>query len=76
MSPVVHLSSSGDDSLLVYTYENTLHHYVVAATPETVELVRVGQIAFHGIIRAPARVRAMSWILPEEQLCTFITFSR
>lgn len=67
-APVVHVSQYGVDSLLVYTYENILYHYVVAASPKTVELVRVGQIAFHGIIRAPARVRAISWVLPENQL--------
>ncbi|KAF3481507.1 uncharacterized protein GIQ15_04266 [Arthroderma uncinatum] len=33
-----------------------------------ISLVQVGQIAFHGIVRAPARVRAISWILPEDQL--------
>ena len=31
-------------------------------------LVQVGQIALHGIVRAPARVRAVSWILPDHQL--------
>ena len=67
-SPVVHLTSSGEDSLLVYTYENILYHYIVTATPDTVKLVHVGQIAFHGIVRAPARVRAVTWMLPEEQL--------
>lgn len=66
-SPIVHISLSGDDSLLVYTYENILYHYVLAATPGGVELVQVGQIAFHGIIRAPARVRAISWVLPDSQ---------
>ncbi|KAI9847884.1 MAG: hypothetical protein M1838_000692, partial [Thelocarpon superellum] len=67
-SPVVHLAPSGDDSLLVYTYENVLYHYVITATRDAVKLVAVGQIGFHGIVRAPARVRAMSWILPDQQL--------
>lgn len=68
-SPIVLISPTGDDSLLVYTYENILYHYVITATADTVTLVQVGQIAFHGIIRAPLRVRAMSWILPDHQLC-------
>lgn len=68
-SPIVLISPTGDDSLLVYTYENILYHYVITATADAITLVQVGQIAFHGIIRAPLRVRAMSWILPDHQLC-------
>jgi hypothetical protein len=67
-SPVIHLTTSGEDSLLVYTHENTLYHYVITASNETVRLVLVGHIAFHGIVRSPARVRAVSWILPDEQI--------
>lgn len=40
---------------------------MITATAEAVKLVHVGQIAFHGLIRAPARVRAISWILPDAQ---------
>ncbi|THY27845.1 hypothetical protein D6D00_04668 [Aureobasidium pullulans] len=65
--PVVCMSTSGEDSLLVYTYENVLLHYIFVSSSKSVKLVQVGQIAFHGIIRAPPRVRAISWILPEEQ---------
>jgi RAB6A-GEF complex partner protein 1 len=31
-------------------------------------LVPVGQIAFHGVVRAPTRVRSVSWVLPDAQL--------
>ena len=62
------MTTSGEDSVLVYTHENILYHYVITATQESVKLVLVGHIGLHGIIRAPARVRAISWILPEEQL--------
>ena len=68
-SPIVLISPTGEDSLLVYTYENILYHYVITATADAVTLVQVGQIAFHGIVRAPLRVRAVSWILPDHQLC-------
>ena len=68
-SPIVLISHTGEDSLLVYTYENILYHYVITATADAVTLVQVGQIAFHGIVRAPLRVRAVSWILPDHQLC-------
>jgi hypothetical protein len=67
-SPVVMLTATGADSLLVYTYDNVLLHYVINVNTSSVKLVRVGQIALNGIIRAPPRVRALSWILPEEQL--------
>lgn len=67
-SAVVILTPTGADSLLVYTYSNTLLHYIINVSNSSVKLVQVGQIALNGIIRAPPRVRALSWILPEEQL--------
>lgn len=67
-APAIFVSVSGADSLLVYTYDNTLLHYIVVPTASSIRLVQVGQIGFHGIIRAPPRVRAMSWILPDAQL--------
>lgn len=67
-SPVVVISLSGQDSLLVYTYDNILYHFVINVSGATVALVQVGQIALNGIVRAPARVRAVSWILPDHQL--------
>ncbi|KAF2085114.1 RIC1-domain-containing protein [Saccharata proteae CBS 121410] len=65
---IVLIAPSGDDSLLVYTYENILYHYIIDVANASVRIVQVGQIALHGIIRAPPRVRALSWILPEDQL--------
>lgn len=59
---------SGADSLLVYTYDNVLLHYIIVMGSTTPKLVQVGQIGFHGIIRAPPRVRTISWVLPEDQL--------
>jgi hypothetical protein len=67
-APVVLITPSGEDSLLVYTYDNLLYHYIFTATSGAVKLVQVGQIAFHGIVRSPARVRGLSWILPDDQL--------
>ncbi|CAK4031574.1 related to DUF1339 domain [Lecanosticta acicola] len=67
-APAITTAVSGADSLLVYTYDNTLLHYVIVMTGVSAKLVQVGQIGFHGIIRAPPRVRAISWILPEDQL--------
>ena len=67
-APVVLIAPSGEDSLLVYTYDNLLYHYIFTALSGTIKLVQVGQIAFHGIVRSPARVRGLSWILPDNQL--------
>ncbi|XWW93161.1 hypothetical protein V2A60_001090 [Cordyceps javanica] len=67
-APVVLVTTSGEDSLLVYTYENLLYHFIFVPSSDSVRLVQVGQIAFHGIVRSPARVRGLSWILPENQL--------
>lgn len=67
-APVVLVTTAGEDSVLVYTHENLLYHFMFVAVGSTVRLVQVGQIAFHGIVRSPARVRGLSWILPEQQL--------
>ncbi|KAG9234112.1 RIC1-domain-containing protein [Amylocarpus encephaloides] len=67
-APIVLIAPSGEDSLLVYTHDNLLYHYIITSTAESVQLIQVGQIAFHGIVRSPARVRGLSWILPDDQL--------
>ncbi|KAK6356524.1 hypothetical protein TWF718_000881 [Orbilia javanica] len=67
-SPVVLITLTGEDGLLAYTHDNALYHFIFTTTKDTVMLRLVGQITFHGIVRAPARVRSISWILPEEQL--------
>lgn len=66
--PIVFIGPSGEDSLLVYTYENILYHYIISFTTRGAQLLQLGQIAFHGVVRAPSRVRSVSWILPENQL--------
>ncbi|CAK7235938.1 WD40 repeat protein [Sporothrix bragantina] len=68
-SPIVLITPSGEDSLLVYTYENILYHYIFVPTNNgSVRLMQMGHIGFHGIVRSPARVRGLSWVLPESQL--------
>ena len=67
-APAVFIGTSAQDSLLVYTSDNILHHFIVSVTSHSASLLQVGQIAFHGIVRAPTRVRSVSWILPEAQL--------
>ena len=72
-APAVVISLTGEDSLLVYTYENILYHFVITTSSAAVSLIRVGQIALHGIVRAPLRVRGVDWILPEHQMRTLDT---
>ncbi len=67
-APIVAMSTCGSDSLLVYTRGNVLHHYLFNFVNGSVNLILVGQIAFHGIIRAPLRVRAVSWVVPQHQI--------
>ncbi|KAI0388809.1 RIC1-domain-containing protein [Xylariaceae sp. FL0594] len=67
-APIVLITPSGEDSLLVYTYENILYHFVFAPVSGIIQPIQVGQIAFNGIVRSPARVRGLSWILPEKQM--------
>ncbi|GAP92407.1 putative duf1339 domain protein [Rosellinia necatrix] len=67
-APVVLITPSGEDSLLVYTYDNLLYHFVFAPVSGVIQPIQVGQIAFNGIVRSPARVRGLSWILPEKQM--------
>ncbi|KZT74904.1 RIC1-domain-containing protein [Daedalea quercina L-15889] len=65
-SPVVVLSLV-DNSLLVYTADNTLYHYLIIPTSETIKLHQCGSISFAGVISAPGAVRSLSWMVPNAQ---------
>jgi hypothetical protein len=65
-SPVVILSLV-DNSLLVYTLDNTLHHYLIVPTVDSIRLHLCGSISFTGIIAAPTAVRMLSWMIPSAQ---------
>lgn len=56
-----------DNSLLVYTADNTLYHFLVIPTKETIKLHLCGSISFEGILQVPSRVRALSWLIPQAQ---------
>lgn len=58
-----------DNSLLVYTADNTLSHYLIVPTPDTIELHHCGSISFDGIIVAPSIVRGLSWMIPKTHKC-------
>lgn len=70
-SPVVILSLV-DNSLLVYTTDNTLLHYLVVPTSETIKLHPAGSISFHGVIANPNAVRVLSWMVPAAQKRLFL----
>ncbi|KAF9243850.1 RIC1-domain-containing protein [Melanogaster broomeanus] len=65
-SPVVILSLV-DNSLLVYTADNMLSHYLIIPTTDTIKLHICGSITFNGIIAAPSAVRVLSWMIPSAQ---------
>lgn len=65
-SPVIILSLV-DNSLLVYTADNTLSHYLIVPTADTIILHLCGSITFNGIIVAPSAVRLLSWMIPASQ---------
>ncbi|KAI0706047.1 RIC1-domain-containing protein [Cytidiella melzeri] len=65
-SPVVILSLV-DNSLLVYTADNSLYHYLIIPTADTIKLHLCGSISFEGVITAPNAVRVLSWMIPNAQ---------
>ena len=72
-SPVVILSLV-DNSLLVYTTDNTLLHFLIVPTAETIKLHLCGSITFTGIIAAPSAVRMLSWMIPSAQKRTLTSY--
>ncbi|KAF8349800.1 RIC1-domain-containing protein [Amanita rubescens] len=62
-SPIVVLSLV-DNSLLVYTADNNLYHYLVIPGANGFKLRRCGSISFEGIIAQTTAVRTLSWMIP------------
>ncbi|TFK30747.1 RIC1-domain-containing protein [Coprinopsis marcescibilis] len=65
-SPVVILSMV-DNSLLAFTLDNTLYHYLIVPTSDSIKLHLCGSISFAGIIATPSAVRMLSWMIPGAQ---------
>ena len=65
-----------DNSLLVYTTDNTLFHYLVVPTADTIKLHLAGSISFRGVIANPNAVRALSWMIPSGQKRRFLWMPR
>ena len=60
-----------DNSLLVYTADNTLYHYLIIPTADSIKLHLCGSITFEGVIAVPNAVRALSWMIPSAHKRTF-----
>lgn len=57
-----------DSSLLVYTADNTLTHFLISTSLNGKASLRLcGSIGFEGVIRDPQRVRGISWLVPRAQ---------
>nr|XP_019011783.1 uncharacterized protein I206_03889 [Kwoniella pini CBS 10737]OCF50564.1 hypothetical protein I206_03889 [Kwoniella pini CBS 10737] len=56
-----------DNSLLVYTADNNLYHFLILPTQSSIKLHLCGSISFRGIVQVPSRVRGMSWMIPLAQ---------
>lgn len=69
-APVVILSLV-DNSLLVYSADNTLSHFLIVPTADTIKLHLCGSITFNGIIAVPSAVRMLSWMIPTAQKRAF-----
>ncbi|KAG8930449.1 hypothetical protein FRC02_004160 [Tulasnella sp. 418] len=61
------LLSLVDNSLLVYTADNTLYHFLIIPTEESIKLHLCGSISFDGVVALPSAVRGMSWMIPPAQ---------
>lgn len=70
------LLSVFDSSLLLYTADNTFHHFLIrptraSARSEGPKLVECGSIGFEGVVQDPRQVRGLSWLIPKSQQRTF-----
>ncbi|CEL52309.1 Protein RIC1 homolog OS=Drosophila melanogaster GN=CG9063 PE=1 SV=1 [Rhizoctonia solani AG-1 IB] len=66
VAPVVCLSLVDSNSLLVYTSDNTLFHFLILPTRDSISLHLCGSISFDGIVTVPGIVRGLSWMIPNE----------
>ncbi|CAE7218377.1 unnamed protein product [Rhizoctonia solani] len=66
VAPVVCLSLVDNNSLLVYTSDNTLFHFLILPTRDSISLHLCGSISFDGIVTVPGIVRGLSWMVPSE----------
>src|ERR1700742_279947 len=56
-----------ENSLLVYTADNVLSHFIIIPTTKTIRLQLCGSIEFEGVIAFPRTVRSITWMIPDSQ---------
>jgi len=57
-----------DSSLLLYTADNTFHHFLIRQNRAGQTRLRMcGSIGFEGVVADPAKVRGVSWLVPKSQ---------
>jgi hypothetical protein len=57
-----------DSSLLIYTADNTFHHFLIRQTPSGATRLKIcGSIGFEGVVSDPRTVRGLSWLIPKSQ---------
>ena len=61
------LTSLFDNSLLVYTEDNTFYHFLLDTQSGAARLRVCGSIGFEGVVNHPLRVRGLSWLVPKSQ---------
>jgi hypothetical protein len=66
VASIVSLSLVDSNSLLVYTADNTLFHFLVLPTRDSISLHLCGSISFDGVVGVPGIVRGLSWMIPKE----------
>ncbi|KAM0787921.1 hypothetical protein ACM66B_006127 [Microbotryomycetes sp. NB124-2] len=56
-----------ESSLLLYTADNTFHHFLISHARGSTRLRLCGSIGFEGVVSEPAKVRGISWLVPKSQ---------
>ncbi|KAK4051297.1 WD40 repeat protein [Microbotryomycetes sp. JL221] len=56
-----------ESSVLLYTADNTFHHFLISHTRDSTRLRTCGSIGFEGVVAEPSKVRGISWLVPKSQ---------
>jgi hypothetical protein len=56
-----------DSALLVLTSDNTLYHYAISPTRDSIKLSLCNSISLQGLLPTTSRIRCLSWFVPALQ---------